>query len=281
MKFQRLVPMFLLALTLPGYLLAGSGPSQKGCGCSHLQKVSRKSSNCGCKATQKPTQKSSTAKCGCGSAQKGKGPAITQKGTGIIQKKYGSTQKPGSSQKQTSIQKYSIQKHSIHKHSIHKSSCGCSACCLESIPAVVVNSLEHVLSGTLQHLASAFACNTCGSKAKSKSGLFHSRSKSKGCGCSGSSKVAPTKTLPDPFQDDEINGVPTPDMEARIQIERRAVHRPVFRARTTARVVRSEPRTLSISTTQPLTLGRPIVAPVVRRTGAVSRSSSVPHNPLR
>ena len=73
MKPQRLVPMFLLALTLPGYLLAGSGPSQKGCGCSQAQKVARKT--CGCGATQKHTQKSSTGKCGCGSVQKGKGPA--------------------------------------------------------------------------------------------------------------------------------------------------------------------------------------------------------------
>jgi hypothetical protein len=144
-----------------------------------------------------------------------------------------------------------------------------------------VNGLEHVVSGTLRHLAAAFACNTCGGKGNSKSGLFHGGSKSKGCGCSGSSKVAPSATS-DPFKDDEVQGVETPDMEARIRTERRAVHRPVFRTRTTARLVRSEPRTLSIATAaQPLTLGKPTLAPVLRPISAESRTSLLPHNPLR
>ena len=149
MKPQRLVPMFILALTLPGYVWAGSGAAQKGaCGCSQTHKVAQKASRCGCGARPKHVQKSPASKCRCGSVQKGKGQP-SAKGPGIIQKKTGSLQK------QTSSQKSSVQ-----KSSVQKSKGGCSTCCLDSISAVVVNGLEHVLSGTLQHLSAAFARRT-------------------------------------------------------------------------------------------------------------------------
>jgi len=283
MKPQRLVPMFILALTLPGYVWAGSGAAQKGaCGCSQTHKVAQKASRCGCGARPKHVQKSPASKCGCGSVQKGKGQP-SAKGPGIIQKKTGSLQKQTSVQK-SSVQKSSVQKSSVQKSSVQKSKGGCSTCCLDSISAVVVNGLEHVLSGTLQHLSAAFACNSCGNAGKSKSGLLSlhlSRSKSKGCGCSDSLKVAPAGVPPNPFNDDVLQAPPMLDREASHRIERRPVHRQVFRTRATARVARSEPHTLSISVAKPLTLAKPKSAITLRVISVNGRSSSLPHNPLR
>lgn len=293
MKPQRLVPMFILALSFPGYLLAGSGASQKSdCGCSQARKVTQKSSTCGCGATQKHAQKSPAAKCGCGFVHKGKGHGTTQKGTGVIQKRHGSLQKPGNSQKSTSVQKNtSVQKArstqkntSVQKHAGGKSkNCGCSKCCLAVIPAVVVNGLECIVSGTLQHLSAAFACNSCGNKGKFKSGLLslHRRgSKSKSCGCDGSSKVAPTR-MPNPFKDDELQAPATPATEASFRTVRRAIHRPIFRTRATTLSLHSEPRTLPISMAKPLTQSESKSSTVLRAISLESRSSLLPHNPLR
>ncbi len=284
MKPQRLVPIFILALTLPGYLLAGSGAShRRDCGCAQARKVTQKSSGCGCGARQKIAQKSPASKCGCGFLHTGKGHRSLQKGLGIIRKingglqKGSSLQKPDSSQKDSSTQKQS----STRKHSAGKSKSGCSKCCLRVIPAFVVNGLEHVLSGTLHHLSSAFACTNCGGKGKSKAGLPSFGSKSKGCGCSGSSKVPPRKVPPNPFQDDEVQNPVTPSAEASNRIERRPVHRPVFRTRATTLTVGTAPRILSFSSATPLAESEPKSSTVFRTISAVGRASLLPDNPLR
>jgi len=253
MKAQHLVPVFILALTLPGYVLAGSGASQKG---SPVQKVAQKSSPCGCGATQKYAQKPPGTRCGFGSVQKGKGHVTAQKGTRIIQKFHGIIQK-------------------FHG-SVQKSKGGSSTCCPSLIPAVV-KGVGHILSAT-------FACNTCGSSGKSKSGLLsshHGSSKSK-CYDSGRSfKVGPSGIPPNPFEDDELQPPRIPSPEADNRIERRPIHRQVIRTSATGPVLRSEPRTLSVSVAQPLTAAKPKPASVLRIVSAGSRWSLVPHNPLR
>lgn len=246
MKPQHLVPVFILALTLPGYASAGSGPSQKGdCGCSHVQKGSPKSSHCGCGAAQKHTQKSGGSSCGCGSVQKGKGSTVVQKGSGIHQKSHGVSQ---------------------------KSSGGCSTCCLAVIPAVL-NGVDHIVTTTVEQVLSPlFACNSCGSSGKSHS---------KGCGCGGSSKVGLPGIPPNPFEDDDLQPPPIPSTEALYRVQRRPIHRQVNQSSASVPVERVEPRVLAISIAQPLAPARPKGAAVISTVSAESQTSLVPYNPLR
>jgi len=280
MKPQHLVPLFILALTWPGYASAGFGPSQKGdCGCSHVQKVAQKSAPCkSCGVAQKHTQKSSKSSCGCaqkGHAQKGhyqKAPIVAQK-HGVVQKhcvaQKGVVQK-GVVQKGV-VQKGIVQKGVVQKHGVaQKSKGGCSTCCLSVIPAVL-NGVDEIVTNTVGHMAAMFACNTCGG----------SKSKSKGCvSCGGSSKVGLPGIPPNPFEDDELQAPPVPSTEARIRIQRRPVHRHVMHT-TAAPVVRTEPRVLTISVMQPIKPSKPPVAPVIRTVSNDEPTSRAPYNPLR
>lgn len=304
MKLHHLVPIFLLALTVPGSAWAGS--IQKGvCGCSqksptqktHVQKTHVQKTHVQKTPVQKTpvqkthvqkghTQKSKSSTCGC--TQKGQVHTSVQKGKGVFQKSHGS-----------------VQKGVPHT----KGSCskgGCSTCCLAVIPAVL-NGVDHFVTNTVGHVASLFACDTCGG---SKSG----HSKSKGCGCgSGSSPGTVLPGIPpNPFEDDDLQPPPLPTSEARLRIERRPLHRhvtrtasapvsrvaPVFHAAPVshaaqisraAQVLPAEPRTLSISVAAPLKQAAPRPAPQrvakpappVRTISAQRRSASIPHNPLR
>lgn len=135
MKLQHLVPVFILALTLPGYASAGSGAAQKG--------------GCGCGTAQKHVSKSGGSSCGCHTAHHGKGHGVVQKGSGHLQKSHGISQKS----------------HGIAQ----KSHGGCSTCCLDVIPAVL-NGVDHIVTSTVEHvLTTVFACGSCGTSGKSKS----------------------------------------------------------------------------------------------------------------
>jgi len=254
MKPQHLVPVFLLALTVPGFASAGTGVTQKGgCGCSHVQKGAPKSAPCGCGATQKHAQKSSGPSCGCGIAQKGSSHAVVQKGYGVHQKSHGVAQ---------------------------KSKGGCSTCCLAVIPAVL-NEVDHIVTSTVEHVLSPlFACNSCGVSGKSVS---------KGCGCNGSSKVGvpglPPGIQGNPFEDDDLQPPPLPSTEALHRVQRRPIHREVTQATPTAAVVRPAPRALTISVAHPLAQpsapSQPQATAVIRTVSGESQAPRIPHNPLR
>ncbi len=326
MKLHHLVPIFILTLTLvPAYASAGhiqKGVVQKSspCGCGAVQKHSQKSfgSSCGCGSVQKSScgcgsvQKSS---CGCGSVQKGKGHVIAQKSIGVYQKSHGIAQKShGVIQKSHGIAQKShgvIQKShgiaqkshgSIQKGGFHsKSGCskgGCSTCCIAVIPAVL-NGVHH-LTSTVGHVASRlFACDSCGAPVKSKSGCS-----SKGCGCSGSSKVGLPDVPSNPFEDDDLQPPPLPTTEARRQVERRPIHqqvtrRPIHQQVTRAKVVapapvvQAEPRPLVVAVAAPLEQAAPVqqarnlarskprVSSDVRTVSADRAEAKIPHNPLR
>ena len=287
MKPQHLVPVFILALTLPAYAWAGSGavirgavdisPVQQGARKFRIkrqatkspvqkqektsQKQVKTSPPCGCWPTQK-VQKSPGRRFGFRSTEKGKFPVEKGKLPAAIPKDSGGVHK--------------------FRGRVEKSKGGCSKCCFGVIP--------NVLKGMGELFEAAFACDTCGTSdkstsEKSKSGLFSrraARSKSKGCGCGRPTTVGPSDIPPNPFEDDELQPPPLPSAEANHRIERRPIHRQVTRTtREAVPVVRAEPLTLSVPVAQPLRAAKPNPAPVLRAVSAGSRLSSIPYNPLR